>query len=78
MRRLGRIEVGMSDQKADAVAVSRLESRIDPRARVVPSRSLTSCNWGDSEVILLKQDGPWDTRDLLFIGLCCELEPKGV
>ncbi len=59
----------MNNQKADAVAVSRLETRIDPRARVVPSKSLVPRDWDDREVVPLRQDGPWDPRELLFVGL---------
>ncbi|GEM_PF-3250638 len=68
----------MSNQKADAVAVSKLETRIDPRAKVVPVKPPLPCNWGDCEVIPLKQNGPLDTRELLFVGLSSELKPEGV
>lgn len=78
MKRLGRMEEGMSNQKADAVAVSRLETRIDPRAIVAPVKPPVPCNWDDCEVIPLKQDGPWDARELLFVGLSSELKPEGV
>lgn len=59
----------MSYQKADAVAVCRLETRIDPRAEVVAVKPPVPCNWDDSEVVPLRQDGPWDPRELLFVGL---------
>ena len=68
----------MSNRKADAVAVSRLETRINPRAKVVPVKPLTLCQWDDREVIPLKQDGPWDSRELLFVGLSSELKPVGM
>ena len=64
----------MSNQKADAVAVSRLETRIDPTAKVVSVKPPIPCNWDDCEVIPLKQDGPWDSRELLFVGLTSQLE----
>jgi hypothetical protein len=67
----------MSNQKADVVAVSRLEMRIDPKAMVVPLMPLTPCRRGDSEVVPLRQDAPWYPRELLFLGLTCSLEdPK--
>lgn len=66
----------MSNQKADAVAVSRLETRIDPRAEVVPVKPQVPCNWDNCEVIPLKQDGPWDSRELLFVGLTSQFEAK--
>lgn len=59
----------MSNQKADTIAVSRLETRIDPRAEVVPVKPPVPCNWDNCEVIPLKQDSPLDTRELLFVGL---------
>lgn len=68
----------MSNQKADAVAVSSLETRIDPSARVVPVRPTVPCNWDDCEVIPLKQNGPWDARELLFVELSSELKSEGV
>lgn len=68
----------MSNQKADALAVSRLETRIDPGARVVPSKSLAPFDWDDREVVPLRQDGPWDSRELLFVGLSSELKPISV
>lgn len=68
----------MSEQKADVVAVSRLEARIDPRAQVVPVKPLVPHEWDDCEVIPLRQNGPWDTRELLFVGLSCEFKPVGV
>lgn len=64
----------MSNQKADVVAVSRLETRIDPRAKIVPVKPLTLCRWDDSEVVPLRQDGPWDPRELLFVGLTSQRE----
>lgn len=66
----------MGNQKADVVAVGRLETRIDPRAKVVPVKPATPCRWGDSEVVPLRQDGPWDPRELLFVGLTSQLEAK--
>ncbi len=63
----------MRNQKADAVAVSRLETRIDPRAKVVPVKPPVQCSWDDCEVIPLMQNGPWDTRELLFVGLTCSV-----
>ncbi len=68
----------MSNRKADAVAVSRLETRIDPRAKVVVVKPLAPSKRDDCEVIPLKQESPWDTRELLFVGLCSEFEPKSV
>lgn len=64
----------MSNQKADVVAVSRLETRIDPRAKVVPVKPATPCRWDDSEVVPLRQDGPWDSREILFVGLTSQRE----
>jgi hypothetical protein len=66
----------MSYQKADAVAVCRLETRIDPTAEVVAVKPPVPCSWDDSEVVPLRQDGPWDSRELLFVGLTCEFEAK--
>ncbi|MDZ5602607.1 hypothetical protein SJI00_07455 [Pseudomonas sp. RP23018S] len=68
----------MSDQKAYAVAVSILETRISLRAEFVSVKPLAYCSWDDREVIALKQDGPWDTRELLFVGLGGEFKPKSV
>lgn len=65
----------MSNQKADAVAVCRLETRIDPRANIVPLKPPVPCNWDDNKVVHLRQDGPWDMRELLFVGLSSELKP---
>ena len=44
----------MSNQKADVVAV----------------KPATPCSWDDSEVVPLRQDGPPDSRELLFVGWC--------
>lgn len=65
----------MSNQKADVVAVSQLETRIDPDARIPPFRSPVPCEWDDKEVIPLRQHGPCDPSELLFVGLSCELKP---
>lgn len=75
MKRLGRMGEGMSSQKADVVAVSRLETRVDPGARIPPFTSPTPCEWDDKEVIPLRQRGPRDPSELLLVGLSCELEP---
>jgi len=64
----------MSNQKADAVAVSRLETRVDPRAKVVPVKPPAPCRWDDSEAVPLRQDGLWDPRELLFVGLTSQHE----
>lgn len=64
----------MSSQKAEVVAVGRLETRIDRWAKVVPLKPPTPCLWGDSEVLPLRKDGPWDTRELLFLGLTSQNE----
>jgi hypothetical protein len=64
----------MSNQKADAVAVSRLETRIDPRAKVISGKPPVPCKWDDREIVPLRQDGSWDPRELLFAGLTCSLE----
>lgn len=68
----------MCSQKANAVAVGRLESRIDPCARAVSIMPPAPCKWDDCEVIPLSQDGPWDTRELLFVGLSSEFKPVGM
>ncbi len=68
----------MGSQKADAVAVGRLETRIDPRARSVPIMPPAPCRWDDCEVIPLSQDGSWDTRELLFVGLSSEFKSVGM
>ncbi|MNP74110.1 hypothetical protein D3C76_1709320 [compost metagenome] len=64
----------MSNQRADVVAVSRLEARIDPRAKFVPVKPPKPCKWDDSEVLPLRQDGPLDPVELLFVGLTSQRE----
>ena len=59
--------------KADSVAVCRLETRIDPRAEVAAVKPPVPWNWNDSEVAPLRQDGPCDPRELLFVGLTCSI-----
>ncbi len=67
----------MGSTKADSVAVSQLETRIDPGARVAPLKSLAALDWDDREVVPLRQDGPWDPRELLFAGLTCyAMDPR--
>lgn len=68
----------MREQMANVVAVSRLEARIDPRASTVTVKPLVPRKWDNYEVIPLRQSGPWDTRDLLFVGLSSELKSVGV
>lgn len=66
----------MSNQKADVVAVSRLETRNDPRT-IASGKPPVPCNWDDREIVPLRQEGLWDPRELLFVGLTYSLEgPK--
>lgn len=67
----------MSNQKADGVAVSRLETRIDPMAKIVPVKPPVPWNWDDCEVVPLRPDGPRDPRELLFVGLTCSAVGAG-
>ncbi len=64
----------MTKQKADVVAMSRLETRIDPRARLVSIKPPAPCDWANSEVVPLRQNEQQDPRELLFVGLTCEFE----
>lgn len=68
----------MTKHKTDAVAVSSLETRIYPKAEAVCVKPPAPCNWAERQVIPLKQDGPWDTSELLFVGLCGEFKPISV
>jgi hypothetical protein len=60
--------------KAEITAASRLETRVNHTSSTTTVPPAMDVRWDQREVIRLRQCGPRDPRDLLFIGLTCEFE----